>query len=68
MDLQAPNLDCVSPEELLEYEGVFHLLANYCRLERMAMKERLLGNIDPALDYERVCQRIYLELPKEVRW
>jgi hypothetical protein len=42
--------------------------ANYASNKAAAIDCRLRGHINNALDYERICDRIYDELPAFARW
>lgn len=43
-------------------------LANYACNKSVAMKLRLEGKIETALNYEQQCDRIYERLPEDLRW
>jgi hypothetical protein len=43
-------------------------LANYAVNKCIAIRLRKDGNINSALGYERICERIYSELPEVLRW
>lgn len=43
-------------------------LANYAHNKATAMGCRLRGDVNTALMYEGVCDRIYLSLPDAARW
>jgi hypothetical protein len=43
-------------------------LANYASNKATAIRCRLTGNIDVALGYEQIADRIYKELPAWARW
>ena len=43
-------------------------LANYAANKATAMRCRLEGNIQTALKYEQICDRIYNELPEWAKW
>ncbi len=64
-----PNLDCMSPEEL----GVYALLTDgplgrYASTKAQAMRYRLAGDIQRALNLEQRCDEIYQTLPKNLKW
>lgn len=40
----------------------------YCWNKATAMELRAKGNIERALEYERICERVYGELPQWARW
>ena len=43
-------------------------LANYAANKATAMRLRKQGFIANAMDYERICDRIYETLPESARW
>ncbi len=43
-------------------------LAGYASNRATAMQCRLRGDIQAALIYESICDRIYSELPSDLRW
>jgi hypothetical protein len=43
-------------------------LANYACNKSVAMKLRATGEIERAKTYELICERIYQDLPKALRW
>lgn len=43
-------------------------LENYARCKRLASLNRIEGNIQSALEYERSCDSIYMRLPEALRW
>jgi hypothetical protein len=43
-------------------------LANYASNKATAMQCRERGDIQSAQTYEAICERIYSELPSELRW
>ena len=47
---------------------IVDMLRLYLRKKRQAMVARLAGDIAQAVVWEDVCDRLYLNLPKEVRW
>lgn len=52
-------------------KGKFELvrnMRNYLWNKLTAMDLRIAGNIQKALEYEAICDRIYNEFPMEVRW
>lgn len=43
-------------------------LLNYAKMKQRASTERLDGRVSSALDYERMCDAIYVRLPENLRW
>jgi len=43
-------------------------LGNYASNKATAMQLRLAGQINSALTYEKICDRIYDELPEYAKW
>ncbi len=50
------------------YVTLANKLANYACNKAVAMDCRLKGNIAAAVIYESVCERIYDDLPTDLRW
>ena len=63
-----PNLDCMTLDDLYAASRVFRKLADYARIKREAMRNRLEGNIDRAVRLEADCEFIYTNLPPWARW
>lgn len=58
------NLDSINePEELEKLAGIYASLADYANTKAAAVRSRLAGNINVAIHYEKVCDKIYSELP-----
>lgn len=65
------NLDAMMPDDLRAFItdcGHYQLLEKYARRKLVAMTLRAGGNIKSALRAEAACERIYQQLPQEVRW
>jgi len=62
------NLDGLSPEELREVASVLASLRLYSLKKAEAMKARLAGNIQLALNIERYCGDIFMKLPEWAKW
>lgn len=45
-----------------------HGLLQYAQVKVRATEARLAGKIALALEYERLCDAIYMRLPEQVRW
>lgn len=43
-------------------------LLNYAQMKQRASAERLDGRVSSGLDYERMCDAIYVRLPESLRW
>lgn len=67
---ETPNIDCMSinPADVAALGRVFTTLARYCKCKSRAMRYRLAGHIEIALEFERQCQLLYESLPQEFRW
>lgn len=65
---EAPNLDCMSIEEVREYGLLFGNLHDYAIRKEKAMRARLAGKINEAMMHERRCNELYQKLPDDVRW
>ena len=48
--------------------GVAHDLAHYAKMKLSAMEKRAAGDLNTATIYERICERIYSNLPEYARW
>lgn len=68
MGLELPNMDALPADELRELDRVLRKAADYANYKFLAYYARLAGEIDKALRYEAKCERLYGELPKDVRW
>jgi uncharacterized protein Smg (DUF494 family) len=70
LGLEVPNLDAgLSTEELQELASVFNKLSAYCVHKATAQKARLQGDaIAVALHYEQECEKLYQQLPRDIRW
>ena len=44
------------------------ILANYARLKANAMKLRLVGEIENAVNHERMADAVYNQLPDDLKW
>ncbi len=64
------NLDglSVDADAVEEMASVYQTLATYAQHKAKAMKARKAGDITSALTQERLCERIYNQLPKWARW
>lgn len=64
------NLDALSidPADLDNAAIVFDKLRQYASNKATAMRYRMAGEIGPAMHRERLCERIYNELPEWARW
>ncbi len=56
------------PERPKGYVTAFRSLGNYAANKATAMSCRLAGDVNAALTYERIADRIYAELPEFARW
>ncbi len=56
------------PEKPQGYVSTTKCLGAYAANKSVAMKLRLDGNIQGAIVYENICDRIYRELPEYARW
>jgi hypothetical protein len=50
------------------YLAIARNIGHYARNKAGAMQCRERGDILAATNYETICERIYQELPKDVRW
>jgi hypothetical protein len=64
----ADDLDRYAAELSAQTGPVAVLGAQYARLKADAMRARLAGNTQLALDLEARCDRVYGRLPREARW
>ena len=62
------NLDTMTPEELENTARVFDTLSAYSRMKARAMRNRLTGHIDEAMDKEQQCDKFYAKLPEWAKW
>jgi len=74
------NLDCMSFDELIEFwsskipkkgEKDNHekmLIRRYAFNKAIAVDNREKGNIETALFYEKICDKIYEKLPEREKW
>jgi hypothetical protein len=56
------------PEQPKGYVSAMYDTGNYAWNKYTAMQCRLRGEIDPALMYEAIADRIYEKLPEFARW
>lgn len=56
------------PSKPANYIAATKLLCGYANSKAMAMRVRAEGQIDLALKYEAVCERLYKLLPEFARW
>jgi hypothetical protein len=68
IQLEVPNLDACAAHDLEELSRTFRLLSYYCEATASAQKHRQVGQISHALDFERLAQTFYQQLPAEHRW
>ena len=66
MDIE--NLDGISTDELARLHIGFALLARYCGIKQRAMRLRTKGIIPKALELEATLEKIYQQLPSDLRW
>ena len=66
--MNVPNLDDMNEAELLEFSSAVRLLNDYALRVRLARQLRLAGRIQDALEYERINDQIYNQLPDEFKW
>ena len=59
---------CGDPAELRHASRVLRSLAYIATLQANARQYRLGGNIDRATQHENALERIYAELPAQVKW
>lgn len=62
------NLDNLTPEEALEYNKVFTLLAEYCENKHRAAVMRRSGYTKEACSSLVYCEEAYQQLPEWARW
>jgi hypothetical protein len=67
-DFQCPNLDDVPDSDLVEWNRVLRLLAEYTRLGLSARDARGEGYIGVAQRYEARADALYQQLPAWARW
>lgn len=68
MKLDTPNLDNIPLDELIAWQEVFALLAEYAQCLKMAHARRNSGYSDVAKKLETKADWIYQSLPEGVRW
>lgn len=56
------------PDRPERYVAVTHSIGNYACNKSVAMRCRLDGKIQAALNYERICDIIHKDLPQWARW
>jgi hypothetical protein len=74
--MTTPNLDAMDESDLLAFAKMNRKarkqhtreLAHYADTKASAMQHRSRGNIEAALLYEDLCERIYRRLPEHCRW
>ena len=63
------NPDVINdPEEADRIAAVLSLLRKYHAVKAAAIRARLAGDIQDAMDLESRLDRIYADLPEEARW
>jgi hypothetical protein len=62
------NPDAMVAEDLGPLARNLKRLARYCLTREHAMQARMFGNIPSALNYEKICEDLYNDLPPEWRW
>lgn len=63
------NPDVINdPEEAFRAADNFGLLATYCAHKGHAIRRRMVGDVQGALDQEAYCDKIYAQLPDDLRW
>lgn len=67
-EIQTPNLDCMTAEELRQCETVLARLASYAGHKRNAMRLRIEGQISAALREEKAADDQYQQLPANCTW
>lgn len=67
-DVQMPNLDDATEDELTEYIIQFKRLGECAQLKRAAINNRREGDIPRAISLEQSCDRKYHDLPDEFKW
>lgn len=65
---EVPNLDCESADDLRQLGVVFRLLAEYSERKARAVDSRKRGDIQDALDDEKLAEMTYKRLPEWARW
>ncbi len=65
---EAPNLDCLMPEDLAEVAGVLAILATYAAQKVQAMSRRATGDTVGAVRIEQRLDRMYKTLPEAYQW
>ena len=65
-----PNLDAysVDPMDYAALEKLFDKLVLYCEQKRLAMKYRLKGEVNIAVQCEVSADSVYKKLPKWAQW
>jgi hypothetical protein len=56
------------PERPKGYVAATRALANYAANKSTAMRCRAKGEVQTAIMYEEICERIYKHLPEFARW
>ena len=59
---------CANPSDLRQASRVLRSLAYIATLQANARQYRVRGSIDKATQQEHVLERLYAELPAEVKW
>jgi hypothetical protein len=62
------NATSMFPAKPKGYKSATGDLANYASNKATAMQCRIRGEIDTALMYESICDRIYAKLPEYAKW
>jgi hypothetical protein len=67
--LNVPNLDTIDDvKELNELSNVFLFLSRFARHKASAVRARLNGRLNLAIENENICDSYYKSLPESVRW
>ncbi len=67
---ESVNMDCATtdPTDLEEYAATLKELVSYAHNKAAAMRFRIKGDLMTAANLEKICDRIYDELPEWARW
>ena len=67
-NIEVPNLDAMSNEELGQLQEVYYMLSLYASCKISAKSYRENGQITKALANEKYCENVYKRLPMWARW
>jgi hypothetical protein len=66
--MEHPNLDGLNEDELIKIADNYRLFSMYAGRKANAMILRKNGNIVDAIKQENWCEKIYSQLPEEMKW